>query len=173
MNWQTKLIQKKIILTLTECANNGKAITAVNQDLAKAFASVHHEMLLEKMFLYGVKGKPLQHITCYLSNSGARTRRSFAEMSAIKGTTGVGISSLFYILYTNDLDFTTPKYIYVYQYADDLSVVCSSIKHVFLQKDMLSIHTILEQYVTKKNLKHNKNNEMISFAQTRKMPLKQ
>ena len=76
-------------------------------DLKKAFDTVSHSILLNKLEKYGIRGTPLNLIQSYLSN-----RHSFVEIGSFKSkkgpiVTGVPqgsiISPILFILFINDL----------------------------------------------------------------------
>ena len=48
--------------------NNGKLTGAVYVDLSKAFDTIGHSVLLQKLSTYGVKDKELEWFNCYLFN---------------------------------------------------------------------------------------------------------
>ena len=57
-------IHEKLLSNL----DNGLNSCAIFLDLAKAFDSVSHDILLRKLEKYGVRGLPLKLFTSYLSN---------------------------------------------------------------------------------------------------------
>ena len=109
--------------------NDSKHVLALSVDLSKAFDTVSHSILIQKLFRYGIRGLPLRWIESYLLNRNqcVRIGSKFSRSKIIK--TGVPQGSilgpLFFLLYVNELpdiqnnvDFTL--------FADDTTVVCSS-----------------------------------------------
>jgi len=100
-------------------------------DFSKAFDSISHEMLLEKLKRYGVVGVPLKWIESFLSN-----RRQKVQIEVVKNgnlidyvfsdlkdnNTGIGQGSLlgpnFFTIFINDLAFISLLAFIIF-YADD------------------------------------------------------
>ena len=79
----------------------------IYRDLSKAFDTIDHSILINKLEYYGIKGSHLRLIHSYLSN-----RKQYTEINNIKSnilsiTTGVPHGSilvpLLFIIYINDL----------------------------------------------------------------------
>lgn len=109
--------------------NEGKQTLAILVDLSKAFDSIHHDTLFEKLYNYGIRGTALQWIRSYLS---MRTQivevnhkeGKFRSSPAIvkKGVPqGSILGPLLFLLYINDL----PLYIAAetIMFADDCTLV--------------------------------------------------
>ena len=97
-------------------------------DLAKAFDSVDHDILLKKLFRYGIRGKALDIIRSYLSNRKQRVKIDKVQSQYKNITIGVPqgtiLGPLLFILYVNDLLMEMPKDS-VISYADDTAVIIS------------------------------------------------
>ena len=102
-------------------------------DLQKAFDTVNHEILLNKLEYYGIRGLPLKWFKSYLMN-----RRQFVFINGINSKTtfintgvpqGSILGPLLFLIYINDLhkciNHATP-----YHYADDtnLLIISESLK---------------------------------------------
>jgi len=90
-----------------EALNNSEVVGMVAIDLQKAFDTVNHSILLQKLDHYGVRHVPLKWFTSYLSNRSQVTyvNNVISDMGFIR--TGVPQGSilgpLLFILYINDL----------------------------------------------------------------------
>ena len=107
-------------------------------DMAKAFDSIDHTILLSKLHTYGIRGKPLSLIESYLTNRNQYTFVNGCKSTLSRVETGVPQGSvlgpLFFLLFINDLPKTTC--LETTLFADDacLSLGSSSLKE--LQKSV-------------------------------------
>ena len=65
------MLQTHAIIALTEkvsmALDSGKIVGGVFLDLKKAFDCVSHDILLNKLYAYGIRGSLMQWFQCYLS----------------------------------------------------------------------------------------------------------
>ena len=94
-------------------------------DLSKAFDTLDHEILLDKLQYYGIHGTPLELLKSYLTN-----RKQYVEIEDTKSkmldiSTGVPQGSilgpLLFIIYVNDFALSSEKFKFV-MYADDTTL---------------------------------------------------
>ena len=126
--------------------DNGLINMAVFIDLAKAFDTVSHTILLKKLELYGLRGRTLDWFSSYLFN---RQQQCFVQGCLSKSQTiscgvpqGSILGPLLFLIYINDLpgclQHTKP-----YMYADDTLLSASSASTAELQnnvsRDLLNI----------------------------------
>ena len=89
--------------------NFGKGLTTccVFLDLAKAFDTVNHNILIAKLSLYGIRGIPLQLIRSYLTNQMLYVNLSGYNSNSLVVKFGVPQGSelepLLFMVYVNDL----------------------------------------------------------------------
>jgi len=83
------------------CNKDNKLITCtLFLHLSKAFDCVDHNILLEKLFCYGVRGTPLRLFAFYLNNRFQCTKIADTISSFLKVTCGVSKDLLLGIYYS-------------------------------------------------------------------------
>ena len=108
---------------------NKESTLAVFLDLSKAFDTINHAILLNKLEHYGIRGTPLAWFKSYLSDRtqyvhyrGVNSDDQFIECGVPQGSV---LGPLLFIIYTNDLPgaLVTSKSIL---FADDTTIYYSS-----------------------------------------------
>ena len=109
--------------------NDGKVTLAAFIDFKKAFDTVNHKILLEKLFYLGIRGPILIWIQDYLTNRVQRTicNGKLSKLNNIKCGVPQGsiLGPLFFLVYVNDLKDVLRSNNYQL-YADDTVIYCSS-----------------------------------------------
>ena len=124
--FQSKKSTTDAILKFTdECynaLNSKKALISVYIDFSKAFDTVDHRILLEKLELYGFRGPILGWFKSYLSS-----RLQYVEIQGVKSTLkpsvcgvpqGSVLGPLLFLIYINDMHLCC-KHLKVINFADD------------------------------------------------------
>ena len=126
----TVLASVDLFETVCESLKNRENTVAISLDLSKAFDSLDHNILLEKLPFYGIRGLPLQWFTSYLSN---RSQIVSLNNNHIKSdpkclTHGVPQGSILgptlFLLYINDLPRSSNILKFIL-YADDTTLLFS------------------------------------------------
>ena len=122
-------------------------------DLSKAFDTLDHSILIDKLEFYGVKGVTLDLFKNYLINRKQYEEFEDAQSDMFNISTGVPQGSilgpLLFIIYINNFAQSSPKFYFI-MYADDTTL--SSTLDSFAQ---YSKHKNLEFLI---NTKLDKNN---------------
>ena len=107
----------------------GKYVGTVFVDLKKAFDTVDHNILLQKLYHYGVQDLDLKWFESYLSNRKQFTRIDGVDSSIQNINIGVPQGSclgpLLFLIYINDLPYSV-KNAKVSMYTDDTSLAFQS-----------------------------------------------
>lgn len=114
--------------TIYNSLDKSQPIAAAFLDLAKAFDTVDHQILIMKLSRYGIRGSPLQLIESYLENRQQRVKANEATSDYLTVQTGVPqgtiLGPLLFILYINDM-LTGVSDNTIISYADDTAIIVS------------------------------------------------
>ncbi len=131
-------------------------------DLAKAFNTVNHQILLEKLRTYGVRGTPLMLLKSYLENRMQCTNVNSVKSSLRNVAHGVPQGSclgpLLFLIYINDLPKCTR--LNVTLFADD---ACLSFEH----PDPIQLENIVNTELDKVSTWLNKSKLFINHAKSK------
>ena len=143
--------------------NNQEVTTAVFIDFKKAFDTVSHNILIQKLELHGVKGMNLKLMKNYLSN-----RRQCVIANNIKSTLrsiscgvpqGSILGPLLFLIYVNDMPKCV-KQCTVQLYADDTVIYFSNKCHIHakdvLQRDLDNLQVWCQKNKLTVNVKKTK-----------------
>ena len=117
--------------------DNHNHVCGVFIDLQKAFDTVNHDILIDKLSYYGIRGIPNQWFKSYLSN-----RKQYVSINGYNSDTmnikhgvpqGSVLGPLLFLIYINDL-YKCLAYSTAYHFADDTNLLVISKTQKQMQK---------------------------------------
>ena len=160
---------------LTEKIDSSKNSIAVFLDLAKAFETVNHKILLEKLHHYGIRGLPFELMRSYLTGRKqcVKCGEIFSDyLNVVCGIPqGSTLGPLLFILYINDLPFMVN--LSTILFADDTCVTSSNSNISILVNDINQMLERLNKWFisNKLTVNYKKTNYMV-FLGSRKQRFK-
>ena len=117
--------------------DNKKFGSGIFLDLQKAFDTVNHQILLDKLEHYGIRGTALTWFKSYLSNRGQYVSVNGYSSNQLNVTCGVPqgpvLGPLLFLIYINDLPNSSSKLSFNL-FADDANIYFESHSLSILQK---------------------------------------
>ena len=170
-NFSTNHALLSIVEQVREAMDSKMYSCGVFIDLEKAFDTVNHEILLQKLNYYGIRGIGNAWLSSYLSGRN-QTVRINGETSSNRAITcgvpqGSILGPLLFLIYINDMHLAVRKST-IYHFADDTNLLfsCKSVKE--LRKTMNNDLKCLYEWLCANRLSLNtKKTEFIIFTAPR------
>ena len=135
-------------------------------DLRKAFDTVNHKILLEKLQCYGVRGMPFNWFQSYLTNRKQYVEVNGAPSDVLDVMYGVPQGSvsgpLLFLIFINDLPAVCKK-LKFYLFADDTNIYFESDSLDLLEKTMNKELKKVDKWLTTNSLALNVDKSHFAF----------
>ena len=128
-NYSTEQAILELTDNLKMKIDSSETICSIFLDLSKAFDTVNHQILLQKLYRYGIRGVPLLWFKSYLEN-----RSQYVEVENVKSNPltiqcgvpqGSTLGPLLFLIYVNDIPNCLEKP-NIRTFADDITLFYSS-----------------------------------------------
>ena len=127
-NHSTSLALIDLYDKISDAIDNNETSVGIFLDLSKAFDTVNHDILFDKLEYYGIRGLPLRWIKNYFSNRFQFVQYneyySSYKMVCCGVPQGSILSPLFFLLYINDI-CNVSQLIEIVLFADDTNIFFS------------------------------------------------
>ena len=114
-----------LIDKIVAALNNDEIVLGVYLDLSKAFDIVNHEILIIKLYKYGIRGIVLEWLKSYLSGRSQYVSYCNHDSSSMSVKCGVPqrsiLGPLLFLLYVNDI-YNVSSVLFTLLFADDTNV---------------------------------------------------
>lgn len=154
-NKSTSDAHADLIQNIYDNLNSDKRTIVTFLDLAKAFDTVNHDILLNKLERYGVRGVANKLMIDYLKDrvqtvkyKGVFSKHESVKIGVPQGTI---LGPLLFLLYINDI-FSAVDQKYLLSYADDTAILCAGDNWDVVQRDMNGVLKIVHSWLKNNQL---------------------
>ena len=170
---QTCLVE--VVNHIYKLTDSGKFAAVVSLDLSKAFDSISHTLLLEKLSTLGLSETTLNWVKSYLTNRKQRTKFkeyiSKEEVISSGVPQGSIIGPLLFISFTNDLPEEFKEKCKLIAYAEDSQLIIEAKSLHQLETRIAEIIKIAQTWYSHNSMKNNITKTEVLVINTKKAPV--
>ena len=154
--------------------DNKRHTALISLDLSKAFDSINHSLLLNKLHSLGLDKHSINWVKSYLSNRIQMTR--FANYTSTTHLVEAGVPQgsilgpLLFLTFTNDLPKVFEEECQMYAYADDTQLIVDASTHEELLAKIKHVITLAQEWFSSNSMKNNIGKSDILILNTHKQP---
>ena len=161
-----------IIKTIEKIEKKEKVCT-IFPDFAKAFDTVNHKILLNKLEHFGIRSTPLNWFESYLSNRQqyVKISQQISNCKTVKCGVPQGsvLGLLLFLIYINDIAFSNKK-VSFHLFADDTCLFYSNKDYNLLETDVNTALENIANWLKANKLTLNVKKSNLTLFDTRKNP---
>ena len=149
-----------------------KNCAIVSLDLSKAFDSINHDLLLNKLLKLKLSGPSVLWIKSYLSNRHQKTKfeKHVSTSAEIKSGVPQGsiIGPLLFLIFTNDLPSVFTDKCNIISYADDTQLIIEAENLPTLIRKIEEVINIAQNWYSSNSMKNNTGKSEVLIINARK-----
>ena len=149
----------EVINHIHKLLDNNRCTAIASLDLSKAFDSISHELVLEKLSKLGLQTNAILWVKSYITNRKQSTK--FKNFTSNEETVSSGIPQgsimgpLLFLCFTNDLSEVFKDECKMVAYADDTQLIVDAKNLTQLKIKMERVITLAQQWYQKNSMKNN------------------
>ena len=162
----------ELLNNIYEKLDNKKMVAIVSLDLSKAFDSINHQLLLQKLENLNLDKNSIKYIKSYLENRTQMTKfpNFISKGEKIKSGVPQGsiLGPLLFLCFVNDLPETFDKNCEFLSYADDTQLIVTAENAQSLKNKIENVIDTAQKWYTKNGLKNNSDKSKVLLIGNRK-----
>ena len=161
----------EVLNHLHHLCDQKKQCAIVSLDLSKAFDSINHQLLINKLQKLNLSSSALKWISSYLSNRKQRTKFEKFTSEQVEVKSGVPQGSilgpLLFLTFTNDLPLVFKDKCKIMSYADDTQLIVEADTFPTLIKKIEEVISLAQGWYSSNSMKNNTDKSEVLIINTK------